>query len=129
MTHKIHTPTADFAYVESEIYPPTAGLSSIPDPSIEEQIEEHVRIVEIAKYKVGEGLPDKDWRRVIDNYIHGDHTMKAEEFDAMNANQQFMVKQYKLSKSRANPRPLKRPSEMEIPGPGKGENGDYSGMD
>ena len=46
------------------------------------------------------GLPQKEWNRVLDNYLWGTGTMLADEFGMMNPVQNHVINEIKKSKKR-----------------------------
>lgn len=112
VTYRI--PTAEqYAYVEVE-----------GDEKSAESIAENYRNLTKA-ITGGTGMDTKDFNKVLDKYIWGDGTMLADEYAAMNLEQQSIIQCIKRSRARNKG---KLP-DLQIPGPGKGEDGDYSGMD
>lgn len=133
MKHIIHTPTEQYGFVESEFE---------HDDSIgsEDIIGEHRALVTLAKAGADAvGMDTKEFNSVLDEFlltgkIAGDPGM----MEAMNAEQQAIIQAIKRSRKR---KPTQTNKEIEdeleeeyqelsevVPGPGKGENGDYSGM-
>ena len=50
--------------------------------------------------KVGTGLPDKDFNRVLDEFCWGKGSMEVAEWEGMNEDQQFILQAVKRSKKR-----------------------------
>lgn len=85
MKHVIHTPTADFAYVETEI----EEAEKIIEPDI---IESHNRLVSMIKGEVG--LPAKEWAELRHRYFTGG-AITPDEFYSLSPQQQFWVQETK----------------------------------
>lgn len=53
-----------------------------------------------ARVKGGMGMIEKDWNRVLDNYLWGTATMTADEYETMNLAQQQIIQCVKRSRKR-----------------------------
>lgn len=116
MKATLRIPTEQYAYIEVEL----------EKDSFEEVVSEYRNLSKL--YKGGTGLPEKDFMRVLDRYLWGDAAMTADEFAALNEDQQIIIQAIKRSRKRDQARHL-NVKDLYIPGPGKGENGDWSGQD
>lgn len=65
-------------------------------------VEAHKRVTGLVKATVN-GLPDKDWRRVVDRY-RTEGTMDPEDHEKMNRAQKWWVHQLDLSDNRIEPK-------------------------
>lgn len=79
----IRIPTDTYAYIEIE-------AEGTPDELIEIQRE----------FKRGPGLPDTDFRNVIDEYLWGNGSMSSDEYETMNDEQKTIIQNIKRSKKR-----------------------------
>lgn len=109
-----------YSYVEVEMELEGMTVKMMPYNEVKAWFEES---------KGGPGLSEADFRVILDKYMTT-HTMTAEEYEAMNAVQQNVIqclkKAYKRQEARSD---RESRIDFQMPGPGKGENGDYSGMD
>src|SRR3990167_6718576 len=96
MKHTIHTPTADFAYVESS----TEG--QYKEGTIGDEaglIADHNALV--AQVKGGVGLDEKEFNRVLDEYLTTKTVVNGtEHYAAMNLQQQGVFQTIKRSFAR-----------------------------
>ena len=91
MKHTIHTPTADFAYVETEYESSTEQIAVA--------VLEHTALV--AGIKGGEGLDEKEFNRVLDEYLTTKTVVNGtEHYAAMNLQQQGVFQTIKRSFAR-----------------------------
>ena len=90
MRHTIHTPTADFAYVETEYESTTEA---------EVAVLVHTKLV--AGIKGGEGLDEKEFNRVLDEYLTTKTVVNGtEHYAKMNLGQQGVFQTIKRSFAR-----------------------------
>lgn len=88
MKATLRIPTLDpYAYVEVEM-----------DGTEGEIIEQYSHLTQLVRG--GTGLPDADFRRVLDRYLWGDGHMLAEEYETMNLDQQSIIQTIKRSRAR-----------------------------
>lgn len=86
----LRVPTNEqYAYVEESF-----------EGSAEEAVEAYRSLTKLVKG--GEGLPDSEWRDVLDNYLYGSEHMEAEQYIAMNPDQQKVIQEIKKSRKRIN---------------------------
>lgn len=85
----IRIPTDTYAYIEIE-------AEGTPDELLEIQRE--------FKRTHGPGLPDADFRNVIDEYLWGNGSMSSSDYESMNAEQQTIIQTIKRSKKRLQAR-------------------------
>lgn len=85
----LRIPTAEqYAFIEMDV----SGLDADEVVSVYQDMTARVR--------GGTGMIDKDWNRVLDNYLWGTCTMTAEEYDTMSLAQQQTVQTIKRSRKR-----------------------------
>lgn len=96
MKHIIHTPTGDFAYVESEFDHETGLEFEAP--------AKHAELVERVKsLKPGFGLDPKQFNALLDSYLlKGTVENGAEVWAQMDEKQQWMFQELKKSFKRTN---------------------------
>lgn len=118
MKTTLRLPTADmYAYIEVEI----------DADSIEGAVTEYNRAMGLVRG--GEGIPEADFRTFLDNQAMGNNKNHMETYQAMSPKQQEHVQVNKRMFARLKAKTTK---EVDIDyggGPGKGENGDWSGQD
>ena len=83
----IRLPTDQFAYIEVE----AEGTPT--------ELMEAYNSLKNA-YTGGEGLPDKDWQRVLDRYFWDDGSMEMVEYTTMSKVQQAQIQEIKKSRKR-----------------------------
>lgn len=88
-------------------------------------LQEYMRVLEASKAPKSEnkGLSTVNWNPILVDYLNG-KSLHPDNYHAMNEKQQWMIQEIKKAFSRME---LKVDINYED-GPGKGENGDYSGM-
>lgn len=91
MKHIIHTPTADFAYVESEYDEEDIGKMGI------EIVQMHREVVNLVKNE-GNGLPEKEFSEIVDEYIATNKMADgADRYEQMNRDQKMIIQCLKRS--------------------------------
>ena len=86
MKSTIRLATTQFCYIEFEV-----------EGSVEDIIAEEKRIQKL--YQGSEGLPEKEFNRVLDNYIWKDD-MLSTDYEVMSLSQQDIIQVIKRSKKR-----------------------------
>lgn len=119
VTYRI--PTDPYAYVEIE-----DEVTAFNWPQIKENYDELA-----STFKIGEGITDKEYNDFMDSFLLGEMNGLGEVYQLMSPSQQACVQTIKRSLKRIKARQSKQTFSHvdEDNGPGKGENGDYSGMD
>lgn len=121
MKYEAHIPTEMYGYL---------GFSDF-EGTVEEAWAKYHEIKETVRVKPeGEGLSPQEWRKLLSAYMHG----KPYDYDGvrekLNKEQYFCLNEIKKSRTRGKEKSVEMDEVDDgMPGPGKGENGDYSGMD
>lgn len=89
MTGILRIPTSEpYAYIEIQV-----------EGTVDEIFAQYQEMIKTVKG--GEGLPEKEFNTVVDRYLWGDGHMLADEFAAMNLDQQDFIQRCKRSRKRA----------------------------
>ncbi len=104
MKHVIHTPTADFAYVESELTDERNehGVREKNDPR--ELVIAHNALVREVKGEDVAGLSQVDWNAILDDYLENGEIVgdPGDIADRMNKAQKYVMNEIKKSIKRRN---------------------------
>ncbi|MDO8094427.1 MAG: hypothetical protein Q6360_13195 [Candidatus Brocadiales bacterium] len=91
MKFTIHTPTGDFAYVESEL----EGALVVGQGDETRLVEEHNNLVSLVKGRgEGFGLEHKEWNRVLDGYLNTGEC-DPNDIEGMDKTQQNIINEIK----------------------------------
>lgn len=114
MIYTLRIPTVQYGYIETEF-----------EGTAEEAFAEHDKLIKL--HNGGFGIPVSEFNKALDRYLNAG-TGDVNQYQDMSKEQQSVFQEIKKSFKRLGN--YKRDSENYYePGPGKGENGDYSNMD
>lgn len=85
----LRLPTDQYAYIEIHT-----------EDTLENIIQFYRDLVK--SYKVGDGLAEPEWQKVLDEYLWGKETMDSEEYARMNLQQIEIIQTIKKSRNRKN---------------------------
>ena len=117
--YQVKTQEFEYIMLESEVDSPEAA------------VEAYNALKRAYSPKAGLGLPEKEFKAAIDEYLSTASLKGGTELYAkMNPEQQRTFQDIKKSLARIESRLEKSPEDESVYGnPGRGENGDYSNMD
>ncbi len=118
-TYTLHVPTGDFAFIEQDYEAAT------PQEAVAQ-----FRAIQRA-YTGGFGLEAKEWNQCLDRYLNG-KGMDSNTYASLSADQQRMIQELKKAYKRIKAKNTTDGAFYDADegnGPGKGENGDWSGQD
>lgn len=131
MKVELRIPTDPFAYIGLEL----SDNEVMTETMLHTAISNYINATEAYKrlqgeYKGGEGLTDKEMGMIIENMCLQKTTTNGVELWAKATDvQKTEINRLNRALKRIEAKHARREELEDMPGPGKGENGDYSGMD
>lgn len=98
MRHKIHTPTEQFGFVETEFEHPALHID---EEQFEHEVASHKMLVGLVKGEIGLGITDTQFNHILDTYLAtGTFSNGDDLFHQMNEVQQGTLQEIKKSRKR-----------------------------